>query len=439
MISANIADYNQLQQAIIGTILTCPDHADIAAGMLIPEDFSNQKCRVAFQYLIENENVDLVVAEAALKGKVKGDELVSWVAQEFTPSFLPYYCRELKEQANKTRLFDEIGRVRLMAQNNTAAEMLDQLEGVITQMSSPVSSEPELAKRLVLDAAKRLQFRFENKGTIQGIPYGWDALDAATCGMHKGELIIVAGRPSMGKSAFACNILENVCKAGFTGMLFSLEMDKGNVIDRMLSSRGHVPYERIRSGNFQPVDWARQTRASEEVAGYRLLIDDTPAISFREIKSKARKQKRDGLDVIVIDYLQLIPTAAKESRTLAIGELSRGFKQMARELECSVVLLSQLNRAVDSRNDKRPMMSDLRDSGEIEQDADVIIFPFRPAAYCQKCKDKVNEDGGHDVKQHQKEAEIIIEKQRNGERNISVKLEWEGYIQRFIDTTNNDY
>ena len=162
-------------------------------------------------------------------------------------------------------------------------------------------------------------------------------------------------------------------------------------------------------------------------------MDDTAGISLREIKTKCRKLKRDGLDVVVIDYLQLMSTnASLNNRVQAIGEISRGLKQMARELECSVVLLSQLNRAVDSRTDKRPTMSDLRDSGEIEQDADVILFPFREAAYCQKCKDGVD-DGSHDLKAHKSKAEIIIEKQRNGERNISVPVVWMGDIQKFVD------
>ena len=173
------------------------------------------------------------------------------------------------------------------------------------------------------------------------------------------------------------------------------------------------------------------TPTNGEMNDWRLMIDDTPAISLREIRAKARRQKRDGLDLIVIDYLQLMSvTDPRASRVQGIGEISRGLKHLARELGVPVIALSQLSREVDKRMDKRPVMSDLRDSGEIEQDADVIIFPYRPAVYCDKCRDRV-ESSDHSYKEHQAKAEIIIEKQRAGERNLSVPACWIGQYQRF--------
>ena len=317
--------------------------------------------------------------------------------------------------------------------------MMDKLEAGMSAMAASHTSDPVAAPQLVKEAARRLKERHKNKGQIQGIPYGIDKLDEATCGMHRGELIVVAGRPSMGKSALAGNILENVCHAGKAGILFSLEMDRGNCVDRMLSSVGGINYSNIRSGRMQDGDWPRNTRACDDIIKYRMFIDDTPAISLREIKKKCRKLKKDGLDVVVIDYLQLMGTnAALTNRVQAIGEISRGLKQMAREMDLTVVLLSQLNRGVDSRQDKRPNMSDLRDSGEIEQDADVILFPFRPAAYCEKCKDNIT-DGDHDPSVHKHIAEIIIEKQRNGERNISVPVSWFGEFQKFKEDGNSQH
>lgn len=425
-------DHDQLQQAIIGSILVWPDTLDTVAASLSATDFYNEKCRVAYQYLLENEGGDFVTVSTGLQGKVPAAELLEWMGIETTSAFVPRYCKELKEISAKLNIFDELGKIRIGVKDLTATAMVDQIEALISRFAVTTSTEPIGAATLVIDAAKRLKHRFDHRGEIQGIPYGYPHLDAVTCGMHRGELIIVAGRPSMGKSAFASNILENVCAAGHTGMMFSLEMDKGNVIDRMIASRGSILYQNIRSGNLQNTEWARNAKCSQEITEYKLFVDDTPAISLREIKSKARKQKRNGLDVIVIDYLQLIAVAAKESRTLAIGELSRGCKQLARELDCVVILLSQLNRAVDSRPDKKPQMSDLRDSGEIEQDADVILFPFRPGAYCPKCKAKEDNDN-HNLQLHQSEAEIIIEKQRNGERNIAVPVIWLGKYQRFED------
>lgn len=167
------------------------------------------------------------------------------------------------------------------------------------------------------------------------------------------------------------------------------------------------------------------------IYSWKLAIDDTPAIALREMRAKAYRQKREGLDLIVIDYLQLMTLSdPKVSRVQGLGEISRGLKQLARELDISIVALSQLSRAVDGRNDKRPMMSDLRDSGEIEQDADVILFPYRPAAYCEQCRNRTN-DARHNYREHQAKAEIIIEKQRAGERNISIPVCWLGEYQRF--------
>lgn len=423
----------QLQEAIIGCLLLWPEEIDNVASTISAKDFYSEKCRIVYEYLLTHDGGDLVTVSAALKGQVAAHELTEWISHEVTAAFLPRYCRELKEVSNKLSLFDLLGQVRTLAAEGTTQEMLDKLETGVTALSGKQLSEPTDSKEMVMDAARRLKARVANKGAIQGIPYGIDKLDTATCGMHKGELIVVAGRPSMGKSAFAGNILENVCKAGKSGILFSLEMDKGNCMDRLIASAGSIKYGHIRSGHMDDADWSRISRASNDLMGYRLFMDDTPGISLREIKSKCRKLKKGGLDVVVVDYLQLMGTnTAVSNRVQAIGEISRGLKQMARELECSVVLLSQLNRSVDSRPDKRPNMSDLRDSGEIEQDADVILFPYRPAAYCPKCKDNID-DGDHNPADHKMIAEIIIEKQRNGERNIAVPVSWFGEYQRFVE------
>lgn len=423
-------DHNELQQAIIGSLLLWPEEIDVAASILNVDDFHQEKYRSVFSHLLKKEGGDIVTVSHAMKGKVDTSELVGWMANEVTSAFLPRYCRELKEFAGKVRLVEVTESLKGSFQDSSLVEMVEQVETVINRLSANASNEPVGALELMKDAITRLQFRYENKGKIHGLPYGFSDLDKATCGMHPGELIIVAGRPSMGKSAFVGNVLEHVCASAKTGMMFSLEMDRGNVVDRMISSRGAIDYSRLRSGNLADIEWAKLSRVQEQISKFSMLIDDTPGVSLREIRSKVKKQKRNGLDLVIIDYLQLMSVAKSESRTLAIGEVSRGLKRMARELEVPVMLLSQLNRSVDGRPNKRPMMADLRDSGEIEQDADVILFPFRPAAYCQKCRDKVD-DAEHNLSEHQAEAEVIIEKQRNGERNISVPLVWQGYFQRF--------
>ena len=424
---------DQLQQTILGCLLTWPGEIDNVATILKTDDFYGEKYREVFSILVETGGGDLMTTTAALKGKAPAHELMEWISMESTAVYLPRYCQELKELATKRRLFDALGRIRLIASSGTSQEMLDKLETEITALTGVHVSEPLGAKELLRLTDKRLRSRYDSKGVIQGIPYGIKALDAATCGLHQGELIVIAGRPSMGKSALAGNILENVCRGGKSGILFSLEMDNGNCMDRLMSSVGGIRYGAIRSGQMGDNEWSRTSRAASEIFQYRMFMDDTPGISLRLIKSKCRKLKKGGLDVVVIDYLQLMSAnPATTNRVQAIGEISRGLKQMARELECSVVLLSQLNRSVDGRPDKRPNMSDLRDSGEIEQDADVILFPFRPAAYCPLCKDN-KEEGGHDPAVHKRQAEIIIEKQRNGERNISVPVVWMGEFQKFLE------
>lgn len=423
----------QLEQTILGCLLSWPEELDNVAAIIKVDDFYGEKYREVYQFFLNNDGGDVVTVSSALGGRVTVSELVLWTAIDVIPAFLPRYCKDLKEIANKRRLYDLLGGVRKMASEKTTQEMLDKLELEITAMTGLKVNDPVGIKQLMKEAARRLKNRQKTKGIIQGIPYGIEGLDHATQGMHRGELIVIAGRPSMGKSAFAGNILENICEHGYSGIMFSLEMDRGNCMDRLTASAAGINYGRIRSGFYQDGDYPRNTNANGRMNNYNLLIDDTPGITMREVKSKCRKIKKNGLDVVIIDYLQLMSTnAAASNRVQAIGEISRGLKQMARELDCAVVLLSQLNRSVDSRPDKRPNMSDLRDSGEIEQDADVILFPFREAAYCQKCKDNINEVGGHDTSEHKMKAEIIIEKQRNGERNISVKVSWFGEFQKFV-------
>lgn len=425
-------DHEHLQQSIIGSLLLWPDEIDAVAAILSTEDFYQEKYRIVYDHLLKKDGGDFVTVSHALAGKVEASDLLTWMGNEVTSAFLPRYCHDLKEFANKIRLMEVTADARKNFNDLTLSDMLEKIESVVTKMDQGSSAEPTGAPELVMDAVRRLKVRRENRGQIQGLPYGFPDLDAVTDGMHGGELIIVAGRPSMGKSAFVGNILDSVCASGKSGLFFSLEMDKGNQMDRMLSARGNIDFGRMRSGMLSDVEFVKLTHASEQFKAMSMRIDDTPAISMREIRLKAKKQakSKDGLHLLLIDYLQLMRMPKADSRALAVGEVSRGLKQLARELNIPVILLSQLNRGLESRNDKRPMMSDLRDSGEIEQDADVILFPFRPSAYCQKCKDKY--DGpDHSLADCQMTAEIIVEKQRNGERNLSIPVIWLGHYQKF--------
>jgi replicative DNA helicase len=404
------------EMSILGGILIDNDSISRVLESIVPEDFYREAHRKVFLAMMQlsdkREPCDLVTLTETLKMNGELDEiggaayLLMLVDYVPTAANITYYCKIVKKKSFFRRLIRTGTEIVAMGYGeNDGAD--DLLESALIRLTVPTKTEPVGAEILVIEATHRLKERYDTRGQIHGIPYGIAALDSATCGMHRGELIIMAGRPSMGKTAAAMNVVENACELGHAAMVFSLEMDRGSIIDRMIASRGGIRYGNIRSGNLQQIEWVKYTRCSEAISRYRLVVDDTPAISLSGIRSKARKQKMKGLDLVVVDYLQLVTVSSKENRTQAIGELSRGLKQLARELDCAVILLSQLNRAVDGRPDKRPTMSDLRDSGEIEQDADVILFPFRQAAYCPKCKDKIN-DENHNLVEHLALAEMII-------------------------------
>lgn len=420
-----------IQNAIIGCLINWPGERDVVTSMLTVEDFIGPKHRQCYEWLISNNDYDMITAIHAMEGKIPAAELVEWSTSEVTSAFLPRYCMELKDAANKVRLYDLATDLRAMYQEKSYAEMREFLDSTIAQLTAAKKRDSIIgAKTLVNETINRIEKRYANKGELAGIPYGWPDLDDATEGMHRGDLIIVAGRPSMGKSCMAANVFEHATRAGFSGAFFSLEMGQEQVMDRMTASVGRVNFSTVRSGRLQDADWHKFQTACERMAAMKMRVDDTPGLSMSELRAKCRKLKAgDGLDLVVVDYLQLMKMPGK-NRVQEVGEISRGLKLMARELDCSVMALSQLNRGVDSRTDKRPTMSDLRDSGEIEQDADVILFPYRPAAYCEKCKDRVD-DADHNTQQHSMKAEVIIEKQRNGERNLSIPLVWLGKYQKF--------
>ena len=265
-------------------------------------------------------------------------------------------------------------------------------------------------KDLLTRTVEEIDFLFQSEGNVTGVPTGFDKFDEATTGLHAGELVIVAGRPSMGKTTFAMNIAENAAIGSRTPVaVFSMEMPGEQLAMRMISSLGRIDQHHIRTGQLTDEDWPRITSAVHMLSEANLFIDDTPAMSPGEVRARARRMKRKhGLGLIVIDYLQLMQVpGASENRATEISEISRGLKAIAKELDVPVIALSQLNRSLEQRTDKRPIMSDLRESGAIEQDADLIVFIYRDEVY--------NEDSPEKGM-----AEIIIAKQRNGPIGKSV-------------------
>ena len=263
---------------------------------------------------------------------------------------------------------------------------------------------------LLTKTVEEIDYLFQAEGNITGVPTGFDKFDESTTGLHAGELIIVAGRPSMGKTTFAMNIAENAAIGHKTPVaVFSMEMPGEQLAMRMISSLGRIDQHHIRTGQLTDEDWPRITSAVHMLSEAKLFIDDTPAMSPGEVRARARRIKRKhGLGLVVLDYLQLMQVpGGGENRATEISEISRGLKALAKELSVPVIALSQLNRSLEQRTDKRPIMSDLRESGAIEQDADLIVFIYRDEVYNEDSPDKGM-------------AEIIIAKQRNGPIGKSV-------------------
>jgi replicative DNA helicase len=281
---------------------------------------------------------------------------------------------------------------------------------------------------LLTKAVDRIETLFQQDNPITGVPTGWTDFDEKTSGLQNSDLIIIAGRPSMGKTSFAMNIAENAAiKSSLPTVIFSMEMPGEQLAMRMFSSLGRIDQHKVRTGKLGDEDWPRLTSAVSLLAEAPMFIDDTPALSPNELRARARRIKREhGLGLIIIDYLQLMQVhGTKENRTNEISEISRSLKALAKELEVPVVALSQLNRSLEQRPNKRPVMSDLRESGAIEQDADVIAFIYRDEVYNEDSPDKGI-------------AEIIIAKQRNGPIGTT-RLTFIGQYTRFENYIHDIY
>jgi len=289
-------------------------------------------------------------------------------------------------------------------------------------------SGPEKVAPLLTKAVEKVEFLRQTKGALTGQASGFADLDRMTTGWQKSDLVIVAARPSMGKTAFAVNMVEHAVMTGGAALVFSMEMPSEQILMRMLSSLGRIDQTRMRTGDLKDEDWTRFASAVSQLKDKRLYIDDTAALTPGELRSRARRVAREtgGLDMIMVDYLQLMRTAKdSENRATEISEISRSLKGLAKEMKCPVIALSQLNRALESRPDKRPMNSDLRESGAIEQDADVILFIYRDELYNEN-----TEDLGI--------AEIIIGKQRNGPIG-KVRLKFTSNLTKFEDLAHEMY
>ena len=431
----------EAEQSVVGAILMDRDAITVAAEIICGDDFYQKAYGVIFDSVVElfNEGkpVDLITLQNRLREKAVPEEISSLefvrdlVTAVPTSANVKYYAEIVSEKATLRRLIkmnEAIADECYQGQEPLEA-ILERTEKQVFELVQNRGGNGEYVpiKQVVLNALEKIEKASKSKGTVTGIPTGFIDLDYKTSGLQPSDLILVAARPSMGKTAFVLNIAQHVAfKQNRTVAIFSLEMSKEQLVNRLLAMESHVDSQNMRTGNLKDEDWTKLVEGADIIGKSNLIIDDTPGISIAEMRSKCRKYKLEhNLGIIMIDYLQLMSGSGKsDSRQQEISDISRSLKALARELNVPVIALSQLSRAVEQRTDKRPMLSDLRESGAIEQDADVCMFIYREDYYIPDTEDK-------------NIAEIIIAKQRNGPVG-TVRLAWMPQYTRFGNELRQD-
>lgn len=414
----------EAESSVLGGLLMDNAIWDRVGDLVYEGDFYRYEHRLIFaaikELLSKNKPADVVMVLEYLQSIGKQQEVGGLVylnnLAQYVPSIgnVKRYAEIVRERSILRKLIsasDEIAATAFYPEGRSVGTVLDEAEQKVLRIGEETARMKQgalsLKEDLVEEFLERIESLSENPGDITGVPTGFYDLDKRTSGLQKGDLVVLAARPSMGKTALAINIAEHAAvEEGLPVLVFSMEMSAQQLTTRIFGSLGRINQHNLRTGMLEDEEWPRLLEVGEKISNSTvcLHIDESVGIGVGEIRSSARRLHRsyNGLGLIVIDYLQLITVHSNENRATAIGEVSRGLKMLAKELECPVLVLSQLNRSVESRPDKRPMMSDLRESGAIEQDADVIMFIYRDEYYT---KEDCKEPGV---------AEIIIAKQRNG-------------------------
>jgi replicative DNA helicase len=426
----------EAEQSVLGGLMIANDSWDAVVDMLSDGDFYRPEHRMIYRQMMKlidaGQPIDVVTLAESLStmGELNQAGGFGYLAElaKNTPSAanIRAYAKAVRERSTLRSMIAVAGNIADSAYNpegRTAEDLLDEAERNIMQISEsrPKMTGPEAINPLLKKAVDRIDELFHNGDSITGLATGFVDLDQRTSGLQKSDLIILAARPSMGKTALAINIAEHATlNQNKPVVVFSMEMPADQIVIRMLSSIGRIDQTRIRNGKLEEEDWPRLSAAVSKLKSRPLFIDDTPALTPTEIRSRLRRIAREHGDIalVMVDYLQLMQTGGKsEGRTAEISEISRSLKSIAKEFTCPVLALSQLSRAVESRPNKRPVNSDLRESGAIEQDADIIMFIYRDEYYNEESPDKGV-------------AEIIIGKQRNGPIG-TVRLAFRGQHTRF--------
>jgi replicative DNA helicase len=413
----------EAEQAVLGSILLKADLLGTVLELLKPIDFYKDNHRIIYEAMLDlfdrNEPQDLLTVSNLLTNNNKLDTIGGPAYLASLTSIVPVtaniasYAKIIREKSILRRLITVNTDIasRCYEEQHDIDILVDEAEQAIFDIAGSKREQHfTQLKNIVPKAFATVEQLYKRKELITGVPTGYSEIDKMTAGLQPSDLIIVAARPSMGKTSFAMNIAQHAALVEKTGVaVFSLEMSKEQLVMRLLSSVGRIDSQRIRTGKLRSDDWLKLTRAVGMLSEAPVFIDDTPAISVLEMRAKIRRlASQHDIGLIVVDYLQLMRGRSTENRTQEISDISRSLKALAKEHHVPVIALSQLNRGLESRTDKRPMMADLRESGAIEQDADVICFIYRDEVY-NKAED--NPEKGV--------AEIIIGKQRNGPTGIT--------------------
>lgn len=425
----------EAERAVIGAMMLNADAIMVCSELLTSDEFYQQQYGIIFDALVEmykdGVGADLVTLQNKLREKEVTPELYSveylgeLLASVPTSANVKFYAEIVHEKAVLRRLIrvsEQVTKDCYMDSQPLEDILEDTEKSVFDVIQQRGGSEFEPIRDVVLRTLDSIEKAAKQKGNITGMETGFRDLDAKTAGLQKSDLILIAARPAMGKTAFVLNIAEYVAlHSNSTIALFSLEMSKEQLVKRMLAMNSMVDSQKIRTGDLEDDDWDKLVGSVRKIGNSNLVIDDTSGITASELRSKCRKLKiEQGLDLVIIDYLQLMTGAGKrksDSRQQEISDISRSLKVMARELNVPVIALSQLSRAVESRPDKRPMLSDLRESGAIEQDADIVMFIYRDEYY--------NPDS-----EKKGVAEVIVAKQRSGPTG-PVELAWLSQYTKF--------
>lgn len=426
----------EAERSVIGAMLMDKDAIITAMEMIRGDDFYDRRYGVMFETMVElyseGKPVDLVTFQDRLREKDVPPEISSLemigelVAGVPTSANARQYAGIVREKAVLRRLIkvnEEIANACYSGKEPLEAILEDTEKKIFDLLKDKGAGDFTPIREIALNTLEKIEKASQNKSAITGIPTGFTDLDYKLSGLQPSDLILVAARPSMGKTAFVLNIAQYVAlRKHYTTAIFSLEMSKEQLMNRLFSMESRVDSQALRTGNLSDSDWDKLVESVGIIGNSRMIIDDTPGITVSEMRSKCRKFKLEyGLDLVIIDYLQLMSGGRRNSdnRQQEISDISRSLKALAREIGAPVIALSQLSRAVESRTDKRPMLSDLRESGAIEQDADVVMFIYRDDYYN---KDTENPNI----------AEIIIAKQRNGPTG-TVELVWLPDYTKFVN------